>query len=614
MATTSQRQQKKRCRHRIAAFNFLTNISLDGTHRDTKYAMFNYNKKTSEKQEESKENSGRYDAPSRSTTATTTASDRKQRSQNYLSSNLDEQTNCAYSRNIRNSSPVKSINTAELDGHRAEMGEGLHRFNSVGFHKQQSLCETSQRDGTCTSAVQAASSEKEFLRNITPTKRWRKYSAPTKVLQSHFQHRMRASSYSGDSEKLLKRKILSFTTEATAAIPSMKGIKESIERFVNYDDDDDGDNNDDDDHDDFVVFVVSAERASRQSYSLSSSSSEGVVKESGEIHFITPHKKRIIKDERVLLVSQTKVPLAIFSVIPYHKSTQHGSKLEIHQEETRLRQHSGQRTSTCTYDGLANLAIEAIEKVEGQQDVSYSRFLVPTSQQSSSWKQIQETPPLAPPGGAVSDTVSGREILRSISHDSQRVSCAPLSLDTVVEEDELKYEPYLLDDPELQAGSYRTLLTFPSYRTSIIDYVKPSSLKKELNEKFHNRFPLIQLTLSKLRSLKKQMKIIAHTKCNADMWVVAQAYVFFEKLILKHFINKQNRKLCAGVCLLLSAKLNDVKGADVSKLIQQLEDDFRIHRKELLAFEFVCLVMLQFSLHSPDMEIYPHYQRLLYNS
>ncbi|CAI9732156.1 Hypothetical predicted protein [Octopus vulgaris] len=582
MATTSQRQQKKRCRHRIAAFNFLTNISLDGTHRDTKYAMFNYNKKTSERQEESKENSGRYDAPSRSATAaTTTASDRKQRSQNYLSSNLDEQTNCAYSRNIRNSSPVKSINTAELDGHRAEMGEGLHRFNSVGFHKQQSLCETVQRDGTCTSAVQAASSEKEFLRNITPTKRWRAVLSDSTPLR-------RASSYSGDSEKLLKRKILSFTTEATAAIPSMKGIKESIERF--------------------------AERASRQSYSLSSSSSEGVVKESGEIHFITPHKKRIIKDERVLLVSQTKVPLAIFSVIPYHRSTQHGSKLEIHQEETRLRQHSGQRTSTCTYDGLANLAIEAIEKVEGQQDVSYSRFLVPTSQQSISWKQIQETPPLVPPGGAASDTVSGREILRSISHDSQRVSCAPLSLDTVVEEDELKYEPYLLDDPELQAGSYRTLLTFPSYRTSIIDYVKPSSLKKELNEKFRNRFPLIQLTLSKLRSLKKQMKIIAHTKCNADMWIVAQAYVFFEKLILKHFINKQNRKLCAGVCLLLSAKLNDVKGADVSKLIQQLEDDFRIHRKELLAFEFVCLVMLQFSLHSPDMEIYPHYQRLLYNS
>lgn len=47
---------------------------------------------------------------------------------------------------------------------------------------------------------------------------------------------------------------------------------------------------------------------------------------------------------------------------------------------------------------------------------------------------------------------------------------------------------------------------------------------------------------------------------------------------------------------------------------QQMEDDFRFHRKELLALEFTCLVKLEFSLHSPDMEVYPHYQRLLYNS
>lgn len=173
------------------------------------------------------------------------------------------------------------------------------------------------------------------------------------------------------------------------------------------------------------------------------------------------------------------------------------------------------------------------------------------------------------------------------------------------------YDPNTLDDPELISGKHKKLFQFSSYRVSIIDYAKPSALKRDINEKFKLRYPRIAITLSKLRSIKREMKKIIIDECGQDPGVLAHAYVYFEKLVLFEKINKENRKMLAGVCLLLAAKLNDIKGGDLQTLVKEIEDTFRENRKDLFAFEFPVLVALEFALHIPVQEVMPHYIRLM---
>lgn len=83
-------------------------------------------------------------------------------------------------------------------------------------------------------------------------------------------------------------------------------------------------------------------------------------------------------------------------------------------------------------------------------------------------------------------------------------------------------------------------------------------------------------------SLKREMRKLAQEDCGFEEPTVAMAFVYFEKLALKGKLNKQNRKLCAGACVLLAAKVgSDLKKHEVKHLIDVselgLDGGLRVH-------------------------------------
>ncbi|XP_071807514.1 CDK5 and ABL1 enzyme substrate 1-like isoform X2 [Asterias amurensis] len=304
---------------------------------------------------------------------------------------------------------------------------------------------------------------------------------------------------------------------------------------------------------------------------------------------------------RVLLVSPRKVPFALFSVLPYSRRSQHGL----------LRNDSDCVTSGRTRKSSGNRGIGSEsylptfgggELGEGK-ETSFSHLLIPTREQAA-YRRQQSLDILNSPHSPAVRKIPGHPL--GIQWDRGDSELSLLDHTPSI----LPYDPMELDNPELHTGKHRKVMTFTSYMVSVLDYTKPSELKKDINQKFKERFPSIDLSLSKLRSIKKEMRKIAVDECNMELITLAHAYVYFEKLVLYGKINKENRKLCAGACLTLAAKLNDNKGADLQNLIKEIEDTFRENRKEFLQLEFPILVALEFSLHLPENIVLPHYRRI----
>lgn len=286
--------------------------------------------------------------------------------------------------------------------------------------------------------------------------------------------------------------------------------------------------------------VVIQRSVSLSESNASSSLNESIRRSKSKISCLTGnsfHLKRRATDKRIVLCSGYRTPFITYSVLKYHKDNQ-----EAGQEGMR-------RISTIVTNQF--VGIEGVELGSADKTVSYRSLL--TSTYPFGWK---EEPSCQGTGTPLTKQVDPG----STSQESPDAGFISLS----------EYDPHLLDDPELTSGRHRKVLSLPSYLVSMVAYAKPSELKKDLNEQFREKFPNLNITLTKLRSLKKDIVKIASTQeCSLDSSTIAYAFVYFEKLVLKEKISKANRKLLAGSCLLLAAKFNDdMRREKVKELIE----------------------------------------------
>ncbi|XP_022245425.1 CDK5 and ABL1 enzyme substrate 2-like, partial [Limulus polyphemus] len=453
MATVMKRQHSRR---RLAALTFLSNISLDGTHRDTKLGIFNRNSQAHEISNKSELNT---------------------RSKQIL-------------KNVNSSiSPVSNVSEA---GCQVTMeGQDYNQGNKDAAADQQG-CESFKDNEKLITALSFSASSVNTSHSPKENE---------KVSGIIVETRARIASFSQRKKQLVHQTSLQeqhklATSESSESIGIFSGASISHSR--------------------------------KTSTSLSDSSGSGV-----EVSYLKNPKGQHIKDERVVLVSSQKAPIVVFSSLPYSRRTSHGiTRGDSKQDGGRKRQISGTRQLSVITDSpeqIDLLSLMGFEKPEDGQDISFSQLLTPShyylqrrckSQDADhtghsnfqfhfnrchSYDPVLVTGARQHPHPHLSSTPPG--VVLHVDkvfdwEDSQ-------GLDYHSTHSKMTYHPNLIDDPELVTGKHSTVLTFPSYITSVIDYVKPSDLKKELNEKFRERFPLIQLTLSKLRSLKREMCKIA---------------------------------------------------------------------------------------------------------
>eukprot|EP00730_Choanoeca_flexa_P016124 TRINITY_DN7558_c0_g1_i1.p1 TRINITY_DN7558_c0_g1~~TRINITY_DN7558_c0_g1_i1.p1 ORF type:complete len:431 (+),score=73.77 TRINITY_DN7558_c0_g1_i1:123-1415(+) len=239
-----------------------------------------------------------------------------------------------------------------------------------------------------------------------------------------------------------------------------------------------------------------------------------------------------------------------------------------------------------------------------------STLLEPQKARKRRFAGLELPNPRAIVSSASQPTTQDAKIPTKLEHKGKGTHSYRKELDTDISLDQLPR----LDDQGLHHGRHQKVIVLPSYRVSLTQHVEPSLLKKELNARFKERYPSIELSLSKLRSLKQDMVEIGKI-CLLNLSTVAMAQLHYDRVVMAELVTKDTRKLLAACCLILAFKFDASSKPSLTKrhlaqVFKAIEEKWRVDSEDIISTEMDVYAALKFHLHVELNDLSRYLQQL----
>ncbi|EDQ92742.1 uncharacterized protein MONBRDRAFT_13382 [Monosiga brevicollis MX1] len=163
-------------------------------------------------------------------------------------------------------------------------------------------------------------------------------------------------------------------------------------------------------------------------------------------------------------------------------------------------------------------------------------------------------------------------------------------------------------------GRHQQVFHLLSYSVSITCHVEPEDLRKELNTQFKEKFPSIELPLSKIQRTKQDL-IELGSQCALNVATIAMTHLHFDRLVLQELVDKENRKPIAAACLVLSFKFDaSYKPSSTKEYLKELfkaiDNKWALDEEDILPYEMPVYAALKFQLHVPQEQLLTYISRV----